>query len=106
MINEGAYYHTAKRPFSLIPASSAATFGESNFPSWCAHCADSNRSWLTRGLNLILFEGWTSSHRYGACAAHVFKSFSEIPDEYFFSRRASLSRRAPAEGERDRLAGL
>ena len=83
MINEGAYYQSAKRPLSLIPEPSQATFGEKNFPSWCAHCADSNRSFLARGHNLIMHEGWTPAHRYGACAAHIFKSYAEIPDEYF-----------------------
>ena len=83
MINEGAYYHSAVQPLLVIRTPTAATFGEANFPSWCTHCADWNRSFLERGLNFILHEGWTPAHRYGACAAHVFKSFDKIPDEHF-----------------------
>jgi hypothetical protein len=49
LINEGAYYKGAERPFSLISTPSPATFGEANFPSWCAHCADSNRSFPNVG---------------------------------------------------------
>jgi hypothetical protein len=101
MINEGAYYPSSTRPLSLISEPSHATFGETNFPSWCAHCADSNRSFLARGHNLIMHEGWTPAHRHGACAAHIFKSYDEIPDEYF--TRVGLPR--PSEPQEKQRSG-
>jgi hypothetical protein len=98
LIHEGAYFErTHRRPLSLLADRSRSTFNEPNFPSWCTHCADSNRYFLENGLNFVLHEGWTSAHRHGACAAHIFKSFDLIPDEHF--SRVGLARDSHRPGE-------
>ncbi len=83
LINEGAYYGSGKRPLSLIPSPSLTTFNEPNFPSYCTHCADHNRTFLKRGFNIMVFEGWTRAHRHGACISHVFKRLDDLPEEFY-----------------------
>ena len=83
LINEGAYYRSGKRSLSLIASASTATFNEPNFPSYCTHCADHNRTFLERGFNIMVFEGWTRAHRYGVCLSHVFKRLDDLPEEFY-----------------------
>jgi hypothetical protein len=83
LINEGAYYASGKRPLSILANASITTFGESDFPSYCTHCADHNRTFLKRGFNIMVFEGWTRAHRYGTCLSHVFKRLDDLPEEFY-----------------------
>ena len=80
MINEGAYTSGNGRPLAILAESSPASFSQSNFPSWCTHCAFSNRAFLRRGLCYFLIEGWTPERRDGACAAHAYKRLSSVPE--------------------------
>ena len=94
LINEGAYYGSGKRPLSLVSNPSTTTFNEPDFPSYCTHCADHNRTFLKRGFNIMVFEGWTRAHRYGTCLSHVFKRLDDLPEE-FYSRIGLSSSEIP-----------
>jgi hypothetical protein len=74
---------------------STTTFNEPDFPSYCTHCADHNRTFLKRGFNIMVFEGWTRAHRYGTCLSHVFKRLDDLPEE-FYSRIGLSSSEIPA----------
>ncbi len=78
LINEGVYESTS-RPLTILEEASAATFSQPHFPSWCTHCAFSNRAFLRRGLAHFIIEGWTPQRRGGACVAHAYKRLSFIP---------------------------
>lgn len=83
MINAGAYLPSARRPLTVLAEPSFASFGEGNFPNWCAHCAFSNRGYLARSLPYFLLEGWSDHRRWGGCAAHSYKDIALVPDEAF-----------------------
>ena len=83
LVNAGAYLPTATRPLSVLEGPSFASFSESNFPSWCAHCAFSNRGYLKRSIPYFVLEGWSDHRRWGGCAAHSYKDIGLVPAEMF-----------------------
>lgn len=83
LVNEGAYLPTARRPLSVLEEASFASFSERNFPSWCTHCAFSNRGYLRRSMPYFLLEGWSDHRRWGGCAAHSYKDMAFVPREAF-----------------------
>lgn len=83
LANEGAYLPSSKRPLSLLDTPSFASFSEPDFPNWCAHCAFSNRGYLSRAIPYLVLEGWTPHRRWGGCAAHTYKSIDLVPAEAF-----------------------
>ena len=83
LINDGAYYGTREHPLTLMREPSKSTFGEKDFPVYCNHCSEMTGTILANGGSCFLVEGWTTDHRYGGCRMHVFKSWSDVPDEFF-----------------------
>jgi hypothetical protein len=83
LINAGAYLPSAARPLTVLEEPSFASFGEAHFPNWCAHCAFSNRGYLTRSMPYFLLEGWSDHRRWGGCAAHSYKDIALVPAEAF-----------------------
>jgi len=83
LINAGAYLPSARRPLTILEEPSFVSFGEGNFPNWCAHCAFSNRGYLARSMPYFLLEGWSDHRRWGGCAAHSYKDIGLVPDEAF-----------------------
>jgi hypothetical protein len=83
LVHQGAYLPSAGRPLSVLDERSFASFAEPNFPSWCAHCAFSNRGYLRRSIPYFILEGWSEHRRWGGCAAHSYKHIALVPDETF-----------------------
>jgi hypothetical protein len=83
LVNAGAYLPTATRPLSVLEGPSFASFAEANFPSWCAHCAFSNRGYLKRSIPYFVLEGWSDHRRWGGCAASSYKNIGLVPAEVF-----------------------
>ena len=83
LVNDGAYLPSARRPLGVLEEASFASFSERNFPSWCAHCAFSNRGYLRRGIPTFVLEGWSDHRRWGGCAAHSYKQLGLVPAEAF-----------------------
>jgi hypothetical protein len=85
LINEGRYYRTDQRSYALMPAGSASTFSDAQFPIYCNHCSEMADSILRGQGHGFLMEGWTTDHRFGGCRLHVYKSYGQV-DRAFFNR--------------------